>query len=536
MKDKTYTITKSLSVAESDGKETDYLGCTATVMHELPHSVAVKFYGGLPVLISKPAFKKSAKEIKEEEMIKYHEIYEVSLYIDNTFIKRFRTIFFEGDDIQQKAKAIIQKLYKLQYNKDYNLINTSFIESIGEKIMSKKEEATTIEIGEEVKDTKAVIPFEEAVKKIYLPEIPNSFILGGVEISTAAIKKKSAEVLKIKLADEKDKATYERLKKHASELTKTRTSTKKFREDTSKKVNAWNKNFKKIVQDDIEEALKPAEDHCAAQIKIYTDYEAEQLRLEEERKEKQVQDRRVLLQAVGGDMNIASFSWTFKHHAALIENSDLEEWADVEFDTLHQELQASYQAQLKKEQEAKEDADKTKTLFINTRKQMLQLMGYTLEGNEYLKNGHRLPETAVATLSEDGWMEMLTMHNTPVEQAPSPFAKAQTAPAPASASAPTQSTGGGFNPFGSKPVQPVPVAQSEPTAFGGTVSQEAKEVTREEALAVLFEGIDHVEFALTNTTVRLFPTSSKEKALEGVQPVFQGDFSNDLSFTIYKNV
>src|SRR5690606_25373199 len=137
-------------------------------------------------------------------------------------------------------------------------------------------------------------------------------------------------------------------------------------------------------------AVKPGEDHCAEQMKIYEDWEAEQDRLETERVEKLVQERRELLQAIGGEMNVASFSWFFKYSGKLIENYELEQWDDEDFTATYTELSEAYEVHKAKELEKEQEAAKTKGLVAATRKQMLQLMQYTENNGVYSKNGWTL--------------------------------------------------------------------------------------------------------------------------------------------------
>lgn len=536
MKEKTYLVTGNLIAGSATGPEINYKGCTATIFHELPQSYAVVFYAGTPVLIPKKDFMESTKEIEPEELPVYVPV-NVTLSLNSLHVQRFRTIVFHNEDTEEKVKSTALRVFKLKYGVNYNTIKYEFTNLKSEPTMTKQTEKT--EATENATPAEAGVSlFEEQATKVSLPAIPTAFTLGGIEVSIDSINKKVEEVKKLKLADQTDKKTYDLIKKKATELQKTRTATQKFRTAVAKPINAWLKTLKTNVEDNIAAAVKPGEDHCAEQMKIYEDWEAKQERLENERIEKLVQSRRELLQAIGGEMNVASFSWYFKYSGVLIENEELATWSDEEFTEVYNDLERNYkayqEAELKKQQEAQE----AKGLVVATRKQMLQLMQYTENNGVYSKNGWTLSEAEIANSDEAAWMQLMMQHNTPKPTPASPFAVPSNPTAATEAAAqPSTSAPSGFSPFAVAMSQPEPAAQEAQSAPVEVDTPELVQFTQEDALNLLFpENKYYFDFPLKQTTVRVFPTGAKEQASDGVQIAYAGDYPNGISFIIFKHV
>lgn len=401
--------------------------------------------------------------------------------------------------------------------------------------MAKK--ATTTETTENT----GVVLFEDQAKEVNLPAIPKVMTIGGVEFSEAAIKKEVDAVKKIKLeiilptdtveVAEAKRKVYEELDEKRKKFVKTRTQPEAFRKEASKPITDWAKDLK-AQTDAYGDLAKEGELHCAEQIEIWDNYEAEQARIEAERVQKIVDARTADLQSVAGILNRDSLHWTFEHMPSkLVENTFLEEADDSEWNGLMAELEASVKAKKEKEAAERAEFEAAKGAVFNARIQMLQLVGgyENPEQGVYTKNGHTLTDDQIRSTSDADWMPLVLSHNTPKEVT-NPFA----APAQTQQEAPAQAVS--TNPF----EQFVQAIEEDP----GTVYVENKAVKIGETIPVRQESflphtiwdMPYVEKVLGKTTLRIFPIEHQAEGAKNIGDIaYDGKWDNGLMFIIYKN-
>lgn len=382
------------------------------------------------------------------------------------------------------------------------------------------------EASKEVSET-GVIPFEDQAQKVLLPAIPKTMNIGGVEFSETAIQKEVDEIRKItveiikpgdtvEVAEAKRKI-YEQLDEKRKQFVKTRTQPEAFRKKVVKPLDDWKKELKEQT-DAYGNIAKEGELHCAEQIEIWDNHEAEQKRIEEERIQKLVDSRTADLQSVYGILNRDSLHWTFAHTPSkLVENSFLEEADDSEWNGLMKELEDAVAAEKEAQAERDKEFEATKNALYNTRIQMLQLLGgyEKYATGDYTKNGHTLTDEQIRNTPETDWMSLITSHNE-VKEVVNPFAR---------------TTGK------DEPMQSQPDAVSN-NPFGITAVSVAEDKLESESLAPLPHTIwdkTFVEQQLGKTHIRMFAIENEQEAMKGVgEVVYQGRFDVNLMFVIYK--
>lgn len=534
-----YKITSSLTASDTSYNEIEFKGCDAEVTGETSTCYFVKFYSGLPFMIGKDKFRASSTPQPKPKEDKNMEVADITLLKDGAKIKTYRGVLSPDDPEYLSVKKNVLTWFKLTHGQHYDRITHESVNQISNNsnktTMAKK--ATTTETTENT----GVVLFEDQAKKVNLPAIPKVMTIGGVEFSEAAIKKEVDAVKKIKLeiilptdtveVAEAKRKVYEELDEKRKKFVKTRTQPEAFRKEASKPVTDWVKSLKSQT-DAYGNLAKEGELHCAEQIEIWDNYEAEQARIEAERVQKIVDARTVDLQSVAGILNRDSLHWTFEHMPSkLVENTFLEEADDSEWNGLMAELEASVKAKKEKEAAERAEFEAAKGAVFNARIQMLQLVGgyENPQQGVYTKNGHTLTDDQIRSTSDADWMPLVLSHNTPKEVT-NPFA----ASAQTQQEAPAQAVS--TNPF----EQFVQAIEEDP----GTVYVENKAVKIGETIPVRQESflphtiwdVPYVEKALAKTTLRIFPIEHQAEGAKNIGDIaYDGKWDNGLMFIIYKN-
>lgn len=450
-------------------------------------------------------------------------------------IKITTTIIFEHEEEQAKAKAFLKGVYGWTEGVHYAAVEVKTIKECGTKkgvpvttdvtfpdiyseVNSSPEYAgkilDKIEMAKQTKPQETGLSvFEEQAKSVNLPDIPKTMVIGGLDFSEELIQKEVDNIKKVVLKSQDDKATYDALKAKKQQFVKTRTAPENFRKDVVKPLADWQKKLKSQT-DAYGELAKQGEDHCSAQMKIYEDWEEEQERLKQEATQALVKARTADLQSVEGIINPGSLHWTFKHlPSKLVENSDLEDMDDSEWNGLMAELEKSYndaQEALRLEREAFEAS---KNSVFNTRMQMLQLVGgyQQQEGGSFLKNGHTLTEQQIRETLDADWMPLVMSHNEPKA---SPFAQQPTTKAE------DKPAFGGFGnasgPFGGGSFGSAPAAQEE----APQQAEPSEPLFYESAIG-------------KGSTARLYRTENIEEATAGLTAKLHTSFENGFSVIVY---
>lgn len=533
-----FKVVTSLTASDTQYNEIDFKGCDAEIVNELNSCYIVKFYSGIPFMIGKEAFKKAAQPQQKPQLDESMTVADVTLWSGDIRIKTYRTLLPPDDPEYLSVKRNALMWFKLTHGQHYDRITHESVNQISNNsnktTMAKK--ATTTETTENTET--GVTLFEDQAKKVNLPAIPKVMTIGGVEFSEAAIKKEVDAVKKIKLeiilptdtveVAEAKRKVYEELDKKRREFVKTRTQPEAFRKEAVKPVTNWAKSLK-AQTDAYGNLAKEGELHCAEQIEIWDNYEAEQARIEAERVQKIVDARTADLQSVAGILNRDSLHWTFEHMPSkLVENTFLEEADDSEWNGLMAELEASLKKQKDEQAKKEEEFAAAKNAVYNARLQMIQLLGgyeQNLAGG-YTKNGHLLTDDQIRSTPDADWMPLVLSHNTPKEVT-NPFTTA--VPVQQEQRAETGTAPAATNPF-AQFVQAVEesVAEQEPTAE-----------TQSEPESVLPHTIwdyTFVEKTLGKTTLRIFPIENQAEAVKNIGTIaFDGAWDNGLMFIIYKN-
>lgn len=453
-----------------------------------------------------------------------HHIYHVYVYppqfMGNKPEPQFKVaiIVFEGDDPDTAAERRLNEIYRWEKGFHYSELLTKYIKTESttnksENKMAKK--ATTSEL----------VKIEETIK-LDFPVITDKFNLGGVDISPEIIKEKVDEVMKIKLESDSDKETYAILKSKATELQKLRTATKKFREEKAKPINEFLKNFKAKVEDATKDAVKPGEDHCAAEMKKYEDWEAEQKAAEQRKIDARILERSKQLSDIQGVKNFESGHWTFPYAPEfIIEQSSLE--SEFGWDDEFSPVKLAFDEHLKaKEQEDAKNAEMVNAL-INSRKMLLEMMQYTEQNSLYMKNGHVINVDQIRDTPDAQWKELIQSHNTPVTQQESPFSAPQESFGSSGFAAASQTQENAHNPF----AQFATPAQQDQVPAQEVVEEAVKGIFTEWS-----EDVKFVEASLNATTLRVFPSEFAEESGNVDKVVgFKGELGNGLHFIIYQN-
>lgn len=378
----------------------------------------------------------------------------------------------------------------------------------------------------------------EDVEVGVLPPAPAEFTLGGVKFSVHAIEKAVEAVKKHKITDasSKDaKKTYEFLKEKRQEFVKTRTSAATARKKITDPIDAWKKEFKLKVEDEIGQAAKKGEEYCLSQIKVYEDYEAEQKRLEEVAKAKLVTERSKELLELGGQMNPESEHWTFPYAPHLtVEKKEIE--VEVGWEGILEKVKDEHTAHQKKlEAERKEKEEALKSV-ISARSMMLEMLGYTKTDKGFSKDDASISEEELSSLTDADFKALIEANKAP-KKAVDPFLSAmENSPSETPVQPQSEAPSPVESPFAKLLKQtgattaPVNAPAPEPVKVVETVEVD-KYFTGE---------IKAVERSLNNTTIRVYPTEYKQQNTDNIpnvasRQVYAGDFGNGLSFIIYKN-
>lgn len=473
-------------------------------------------------------------DVTDNEML---EIHDAHLSLNGVHIKTFRTVLDKNDTEYDNIKKNVSMWFNLTHNTHYNEIKTELVNKIeNTEKMAKKTLTQNVEAEEATTEQQAtetgLIAVDLLENKINLPAITKEFTLGGVKISTDLIKKEVAKVLKMTLSSPSDKAKYEEIKAENQKLVKTRTSTKKAREEACRPITNWVSNLKKTVQDDIAEALKPGEDHCKAQMEIYENWEAEEKKKEEAATEARLKERSQLLSNIQGVKNFDSGHWSFPYAPHLIiEQSSLE--SEFGWDDAYEEIKKEFEDySLKKSEEEKKSSQMAESL-INSRKMILEMMSYTEANGNYLLNGHVVTPNHIKDLTDAEWKELINSHKVAKKQETNPFAalgggSSTPAPTPNDNVAPTTFSGGIFTTSEpAKTTNPFEIAIAE--TANTNVQVVHGQVTN-------WGDKTFVDHRMPNTTLRIFPTELKEEAVTpDLEIGIQGSFDINLSFIIFKN-
>lgn len=460
---------------------------------------------------------------------------DITLLKDGAKIKTYRGVLSSNDPKYAEVKKNVLTWFKLSEGVHYDTITHEQVTELETKSNTTTEMAKKATTTETTENT-GVVLFEDQAKKVNLPAIPKVMTIGGVEFSEEAIKKEVDAVKKIKLeiilptdtveVAEAKRKVYEELDKKRKEFVKTRTAPAKFYTDVSKPLRLWNTNLK-AQTDAYGDVAKEGELHCAEQIEIWDNYEAEQARIEAERVQKIVDARTADLQSVAGILNRDSLHWTFEHMPSkLVENTFLEEADDSEWNGLMAELEASVKAKKEKEAAERAEFEAAKGAVFNARIQMLQLVGGYENPQQglYTKNGHTLTDEQIRSTSDADWMPLVLSHNTPKEVT-NPFA----APAQTQQEAPAQAVS--TNPF-EQFVQAIEPKAEEPAEQ--TISEVAAQ--EESFLPHTIWDMPYVEKVLGKTTLRIFPIEHQAEGAKNIGDIaYDGKWDNGLMFIIYKN-
>lgn len=515
--------------------------------------------------------------------MKYYRDVELSVITHNPYVDQSKrkpakvthTVIFEHEDEQAKAEAFLLRVYRWSKGVHYEEVFVKTIKEHGEKQgldtttditsgVEYQEPNTSPQYASKIhqlnqdntmakqstKATQEVAVFEETAKKILLPEIPDTMVIGGIEISEAKIKEAVKAVKEIQVdvpkpedtvavADEKKKV-YEGLVEKKNQFVKTRTSADKFRKEISDPLNKWVKELK-AKTDSFGNAAKEGQDHCESQIYIWENWEAEQERIRMEAVQKIVDARVADLQSVQGIVNRDSLHWTFPHlPSKIVEPTFIESADDSEWNGLMKELEDSFKAEQAKAEQEKQALVAAQQAVFNARVQILQLMQYEAVGDTFSKNGHVVTQEQIKSLTDAEWMPFLTSHNTPKENI-NPFANkeveqpaAQANPNPftsGSANNPNPFTGGeaafsSGSPFGS-PENATPAQEIE---------EEPSPITFDDVAVYLFgENKWEDKVVSDKSSVRIFDQRNRDKAEEGLSITYEARFDNGLGLFIYKN-
>lgn len=504
--------------------------------------------------------------------LNYHREIAIDIYQDNvvmqnsTKVKTVHTIVFEHEDNDAKAEAVLLKWYGWTKGVHYARFKTRVIKEEGTKIgLQESKEIKLTEIYQEPNSSPAylrkkhqeemakkqetaeqteqtgVVVFEETAAKINLPDIPKVMTIGGVEFSEEAIKKEVAEAKKITVEIPLDtdtvevakakKANYETMVKKKNQFVKTRTAPDKFRQSVMKPINDWSKKLK--AQTDAYGTLaKEGEEHCIKQIEVFDNWEAEQERLRLEAEQILIDKRTVDLQSVQGLINRESLHWTFEHMPSkIVENKDILAMDDSEWNGLMKELEDSVDAAAKKKAQQEAEFEASKNAVFNARVQMLQLMQYQPEGENFTKNGHMVTPDIIRATAEADWFALIQSHNEPKAAPSNPFA-APPAQAQQQPATPSPSTNNPFATFAAAFATPQTTESLKEVPVDISAENTQSTVI---ALPTVTWDVPFVEKTLGNTTLRIFHRDTQEQAIQNIGEIkFDGAFENGLMFIIHK--
>lgn len=470
----------------------------------------------------------------------YHRIVEVYVYPSHPLgfktkpTKYVNIIAFADEDLDLKAEKRLKELYGWDKGFHYNYLETKVVSEEGTKSNNNLEMAKTT-----AKATTDVAVFEEQAKGLTLPVIPKEMIIGGITFSEESIKKEVDAVKKISIevpldTDTKDildkkKKDYEEMKTKKNAFVKTRTAPETFRTAVMKPINAWGKGLK--AQIDAYGALAiQGENHCLAEMKKYEDWETEQANKQRLAEEQRLKDRSQQLSNLQGVRNFESGHWTFPWGPEfIVEESALT--AEFGWDDEFAKIQAGFEAYQKEEEARKQQASVVADALVSSRAMLLEMMQYSKQGDNFLKNGHVLTLDKIKTANDAEFKELLNLHNTPVQQAstPNPFSSPQTVPnLPNDEPQKPQGFGGSFGAGSST---------SPFAAFGAPANTDTAPAVAPAIITEWPEGTIFVEYALTNTVLRVYPTENLQEAQvlpEGKSVGFSGALGLNLHFIIYK--
>lgn len=513
-----FKITSPLSAGDTSYREIYFIGCDAHIIGSTTTCYFVKFYAGLPFMIGKNKFQAASTPHEKTTLEKGMIVADVTLKLKGEEKKTFRTVLSPDDTNYESVKKNALQWFKMSEGVHYDSIVHEQITDL--QTTTKKERRMTKKT--EKQETGLAV-FESEARKIMFPEIPKVMEIGGVTFSADLIRKEVEEVKKLKIeiinpddtveVAEAKKKVYEELVEKRKQLVKTRTAPENFRKDVVSPLNKWMKDLKSQT-DEYGKIAKEGEDHCAEQIEIWDNYEAEQERLRLEELQKKIDARIADLQSVGGILNRESLHWTFDHNPAkIVENPTLEDADDSEWNGLMAELEASLKKQKEEQAKKEEEFAAAKNAVYNARLQMIQLLGgyeQNLAGG-YTKNGHLLTDDQIRNTPDADWMPLLTSHSTP-KVVDNPFSQ-------------TSENTNAVPPYES-PVVANPFAVFE---------QPSTQPEAEAYVPHTIWDVPFVEKGLGKTKIRLFPIENEAIAKEGIgEVVFDGKWDVNLMFVIYK--
>lgn len=464
----------------------------------------------------------------------------ILIHKDGLLIKEFPTIIMKRDpDPINTAVQKLSELYKWELNVDYDhFIITD--KHTGQKLHTKTKTTEMTKKTTPIKDvqrTEELSVFADRAKSINLPAIPDVMLIGGLEYSEKLLRTEVSEVKKITLKNNEDKETYNVLLEKRKQLVKTRTAAEAFRKDVVKPLADWQKDLK--AKTDLFGSIAiEGQDHCDAQIKIYEDWEAEQERLKQEALDKIINARIADLQSVQGILNPASGHWTFIHMPSkLVEHSFISTADDSEWNGLMKDLELSMQAEQDRITAEKAESEKNKNLVYTTRVQMLQLLGYDQNGDNFYKNGHSVTPEIIRDTADVDWPLLINSHNT-AKQNTNPFdtsvtkttADVQNTESFVKEEPTEQQSNTPFNPFAA--------FISPQTGQTNTVAVETEKTQSEEKSATTLWLAPFVERVLNKTTLRIFPDEGLTEATEGItneSVTYSGRWENGINFILFKN-
>lgn len=537
-----YKVTSSLIFDDSSGG-IDFKGCLAKITGETQSYLEVVFYEGDAFMISKNEFISATEPIEYFHRNKNMHTADITLWLGDKQIKRFRTLLLPNDQNYTHVKKNVLMWFKLSEGTHYDNITTELVNEVS-KFNVKTEmppktktiKTNDIEDAVVVEETNDVTSL--AVTDKWIGQLPEK-IEGPFFIAQKDGSQNEHSLAEVKRLDEEaaqllEKATPETYGSVAiwNEVSalkiKARDQRTKLDKERLRLKKPWDDFFGRLksATDKIGDEAKKVEDKLAAALQKKEDHEAEELRKKEEAKRIRTEERRESLRALDGvyDVNTSSVSFDFLP-GVIVNQMQMMEYDDREWKNQYDIIFKAHGAeQLRiataKEKEENEKAEALRKLdeaderITNYRLKELKLEGFVFDEalQAFVKNGVTLHMQAVKGYTDDQWDESINQANNPVP------AEAPAVPVtPSSPASPIQPP--------SPPIQsPVGPPSAGFDALGSVIG--AKVAAHNERVEEL-DGVVRKEFVFTkdqpyidvffkNSTLRVAPFEYSEEALHGV--------------------
>lgn len=287
---------------------------------------------------------------------------------------------------------------------------------------------------------------QETVLEATIPAIPEVFFIEDKEYSLAVVadldKRAKALAKKATPKSFEDKKLWEQIFDLKQEAVKMRTTPENKRKEVSKPVQAFLKELK-TKTDRIGEAAQKIQDDLEALLTTKENWEAEKIRLEEERIQKRTDGRIAELFALDTKFDPSNGTYAFEYSPGTvmskvqIEDFDDEEWAETLKDI--EEAKVAHEAEVKalaekKEQEDKEAKEKldaaqkeiddakeallTKQLRLRTKELTLSNAGFA--NGSWVLGGQSFSPEDLRDLTDEEWDAKIELANKPQESKISP--------------------------------------------------------------------------------------------------------------------